>query len=296
MAAQVAAKKEKAAPKPKAPYAFRRVDAYDGGVGAFAARDLKRGEVILHEAPLVVATMATLERRVAALDDKARKRLFSLCDWRAERSKQPKTALGVFQANGYPCPTPSDADGAGVFLRFSRFNHSCKPNAHHAWRGGERWVFATHDISEGAELTTHYVDLFQVSEDRKAALRERFGFYCKCRGCAPTPQVRVAFSDARRAHMRQLDEQIYDKASRGRHEAAIRDVRERLIMLEEEELDSPAAVARACDDAAQAAAHANDRKTEKEWLARARRESELCEPPGSSELEELGRRLAKLGV
>lgn len=136
MAAQVAAKKDKAAPKPKAPYAFRRVDAYDGGVGTFAARDLKRGEVILHEAPLVVATMATLEKRVAALDDKARKRLFSLCDWRAERSKQPKTALGVFQANGYPCPAPGDADAAGVFLRFSRFNHSCKPNAHHAWRGG----------------------------------------------------------------------------------------------------------------------------------------------------------------
>ena len=69
-----------------------------------------------------------------------------------------------------------------------------------------------------------------------------------------------------------------------------------MIMLEEEELDSPAAVARACDDAAQAAAHANDKKTEKEWLERARAESKLCEPPESSELEELERRLAKLGV
>ena len=99
-----------------------------------------------------------------------------------------------------------------------------------------------------------------TSEDRKKVLKERFGFDCVCRGCEPTPKLRVAFSDARRAHMRQLDEQIYDKASRGKHEAAIRDVTERLIMLEEEELDSPAAVARACDDAAQAAAHANDNK------------------------------------
>merc|ERR1711903_221314 len=106
-----------------------------------------------------------------------------------------------------------------------------------------------------------------TSEDRKKALKERFGFDCVCRGCEPTPKLR----------------------------AAIRDVTERLIMLEEEELDSPAAVARACDDAAQAAAHANDKKTEKEWLERARAESKLCEPPESSELEELEKRLAKLG-
>ena len=148
--------------------------------------------------------------------------------------------------------------------------------------------------AKGTELTTHYVDLFMTSEDRKKALKERFGFDCVCRGCEPTPKLRVAFSDARRAHMRQLDEQIYDKASRGKHEAAIRDVTERLIMLEEEELDSPAAVARACDDAAQAAAHANDRKTEK-GLERARAES-AARAAESSELEELERRLAKLGA
>ena len=98
--------------------------------------------------PLVTATMATLEQRVAALDEKTRKRLFSLCDWRAERAKTPKTALGVFQANGYPCPTAREPDAAGVFLKFSRFNHSCKPNAHHAWRKGERWIFATHDVAK----------------------------------------------------------------------------------------------------------------------------------------------------
>ena len=69
-----------------------------------------------------------------------------------------------------------------------------------------------------------------------------------------------------------------------------------LRYMTEEELVSPAAVARACDDAAQAAAHANDRKTEKEWLERARTESRLCEPPESSELEDLEKRLAKLGV
>ena len=68
MAAQVDAKDA------KPPYAFKRVDAYDGGIGAFATRDLKRGEVILHEAPLVVATMSTLETRVAALDEKTRKK------------------------------------------------------------------------------------------------------------------------------------------------------------------------------------------------------------------------------
>ena len=105
MAAQLDAKDA------KPPYAFKRVDAYDGGIGAFATRDLKRGEVILHEPPLRPRpTMATLEQRVAALDEKTRKRLFSLCDWRA-KDKQPKTALGVFQANGYPRPTARTGRG-----------------------------------------------------------------------------------------------------------------------------------------------------------------------------------------
>ena len=107
---------------------------YEGGIGAFATRDIDKGELLLREPPIVTATLDTLEAAVAGLDEARRKKLFSLCDWRAERDGTEKTALGVFQANGYPAPTKLHPENAGLFLEFSRFNHACKPNVHHARR------------------------------------------------------------------------------------------------------------------------------------------------------------------
>ena len=78
--------------------------------------------------------------------------------------------------------------------------------------------------------------------------------------------------------MRQFDEQIYDKASRGKHEAAIRDVTERLIMLEEEELDSPAAVRARGGDAAQAAPTRTIKNGEGAGRAGARRVGSASRP------------------
>ena len=85
MAAQLEAKSEKC-------YRFQRVDAYDGGIGAFATRDIKQGELILREKPICTTTLASLDRVEASLDATARKRLFSLCDWRA-------TAAGRFKSS-----------------------------------------------------------------------------------------------------------------------------------------------------------------------------------------------------
>ena len=153
MAAQLEAKSEKC-------YRFQRVDAYDGGIGAFATRDIKQGELILREKPICTTTLASLDRVEASLDATARKRLFSLCDWRATAAGAPKTALGVFQANGYPAPAAAGGDEAGVFLDFSRFNHSCRPNVSHTWHAfAEKCVFAARDVAAGEELSNNYVEL-----------------------------------------------------------------------------------------------------------------------------------------
>ena len=149
-------------------------------------------------------------------------------------------------------------------------------------------------MKKGAELTTHYVPLEELREDRRKELKERFGFDCECACC--DSGVRVPFSDARRVHLKHLDGVIYDKASRGKHKAAILDVEERLRLLMDEMLDSPAAVARSCNDAAQAAAHAGDAKAQRTWLERCREASRLCELPGSAELDDLEGRLARLKV
>ena len=287
MASQVAA----AAP-PKA-YKFARVTAYDGGIGAFATRDLKRGEVLLREAPIVQTTMERLEADVAALDDRRRKQLFSLCDWRATAAGAPKTALGVFQANGYPAPFAGGGDGAAVFLAFSRFNHGCAPNVHHAWDPArrEKVVFAARDVPRGAELLTNYVDPCAARADRRAALEARFGFACACAVCGladPAP------SDARRTALADLDASIFAATRRGRYADALRDAESRVALLRDEGLDSPANLVRTCHDAYQAATHGGMPDAARAWLAKVVAHSRDCEPPESAELARLTARLAAL--
>lgn len=282
-----------AVPEKKA-YKFSRVTAYDGGIGAYATRPIKRGEVILREPPILRTTMEALERDAAGLDDTSRKRLFSLCDWRAEREKRAKTALGIFRANGYPAPRADGSEGAGVFLAFSRFNHSCGPNVHHAWYPGadEKVVYAARDVEAGEELLTNYVDLFAPRAERRAALAERFGFDCACPRCGLRDP---SASDARRRRLSALDESVFEHTRRGRYAEALRDAEARIAALTEEGLDSPANLVRTCHDAYQASAHSGaSPEATRKWLRRVLDHSRQCEPPGSDELARLTAELAKL--
>ena len=116
-----------------------------------------------------------------------------------------------------------------------------------------------------------------------------------CQGCEPTPKLELPSRTRAARTCGQLDEQIYDKASRGKHEAAIRDVTERLIMLEEEELDSPAAVARVRPDARRRPPPTQSIKKRRRGgsSARARVEKPVAAESSSSRAR---KRLAKLGV
>ena len=273
-------------------YRFKRVEAYEGGIGAFATRFIAKGEVILREAPICTSTLETLDRVEAALSESARKQLYSLCDWRATATGSAKTALGVFQANGYPAPSRRGSDEAGVFLRFSRLNHSCAPNVSHKWYDfREKVVFASRDIEAGEELLNNYVELCAPGGERRKLLSERFGFDCRCVACAAADE---APSDARRAKLAALDESVFKLCRRGRYDQAARDAETRLALLAEEGLDAPAALVRTCHDAYQAMDHAGDVDGARLWLQRVLDNSLLCEPPESPELEELRGRLARL--
>ena len=285
MAAQLEAKSEKC-------YRFQRVDAYDGGIGAFATRDIKQGELILREKPICTTTLASLDRVEASLDATARKRLFSLCDWRATAAGAPKTALGVFQANGYPAPAAAGGDEAGVFLHFSRFNHSCRPNVSHTWHAfAEKCVFAARDVAAGEELSNNYVELCEPGAARRATLADRFGFACACVACTAPDE---AASDARRTQLAALDDECYQLCRRGRHAKAVKVAERRLALLAEEGLDAPAALLRTCHDAYQAMDHAGDVEGAALWLRRVLAHSRKVEPPDSPELARLEAQLAKL--
>jgi hypothetical protein len=76
--------------------------------------------------------------------------------------------------------------GASVFPLCALFNHSCFANAR--WRplgtGGAVAIRALRAIAPSEEISISYVSLSTVGPARLTALRETFGFLCRCERCA----------------------------------------------------------------------------------------------------------------
>ena len=133
------------------------------------------------------------------------------------------------QANDYQfqelsCPEPVSAkkrfdvnnfemgkNQRGVFLKASRFNHSCRPNAYFAWNGTSRrlTIHAILDIPANTEIFLNYLpqDYLKTVAQRRQALRQRYGFTCTCVACEPNATF-GALSRERRRNMRTLDHNI----------------------------------------------------------------------------------------
>ncbi len=109
------------------------------GKGLFAARDLRMGEVVMRESPLIVMPDAVfqledmdrleswLDKRVNALSSSDRAAFSALSDCRSppdEDGEVEKTSLGIFFTNDMTF----DGDAA-LFVHMARANHSCAPNA-----------------------------------------------------------------------------------------------------------------------------------------------------------------------
>jgi SET and MYND domain-containing protein len=76
--------------------------------------------------------------------------------------------------------------GFAVFPAASYFNHSCRPNLIKS-RRGRAWTFRTNcDIADGVELCITYLGGAEEELDvwqRRARLRETWGFDCQCQKC-----------------------------------------------------------------------------------------------------------------
>lgn len=81
----------------------------------------------------------------------------------------------------------SEFFGYGVWPSASYFNHSCRPNVGRR-RVGRRWVFeARGDVGEGQELYISYLngeEEMLTAEERRARLRDTWGFECRCQRCS----------------------------------------------------------------------------------------------------------------
>lgn len=74
----------------------------------------------------------------------------------------------------------------GIFPQISMFNHSCEPNIRNTFNKNTLTVYAAKDIPVGGEIFNCYGPNFKLmcKDERKSALRQQYGFDCKCTRCA----------------------------------------------------------------------------------------------------------------
>ncbi|GJJ78569.1 hypothetical protein EMPS_10928 [Entomortierella parvispora] len=157
------------------------------GLGMFATRDIRRGECILAESPLVYGTPDFIEtqRAIDAMSPADKESYFALHNVHSDLP----AAIGIMKTNGLPLGV--DSVECAVYKHASRINHSCDPNVHHAWHSRPRkeYIHAIKDIAAGSEILTSYTVEFKVREERMTFLQQHFMFECQCRLCAtPSPE------------------------------------------------------------------------------------------------------------
>ncbi|KAF9361823.1 hypothetical protein BGX34_006870 [Mortierella sp. NVP85] len=165
-------------------------DTPTNGRGMFATRDIKRGECILAESPLVYVSkrsVASNMQAVEALSKKNKKYFYALHNSFA--GELPQDA-GIIRTNALPLG-PDSLEGA-----------VCAPNVTHTWNGRTKkeYIFAIKDIPEGNEILTAYVSPVMTRADRQRELLEDFRFTCRCEACD------VESSEEYDAAVRRIDE------------------------------------------------------------------------------------------
>ncbi|KAJ6466287.1 hypothetical protein C8R45DRAFT_1021183 [Mycena sanguinolenta] len=195
------------------------------GAAVFSTRDLKMGDLILCERPLLISargvptaenpnfteemflqhTMNYFEKCVSIAVDRMRPKdkaaFMALANSHTEDGSGP--CVGVIRTNGLGVdgllPEKSDLPSnmrmySATCKDISRLNHSCSPNtsAHFDKPSLSHRLYAVRDIPAGEELTFSYLDTENPTAERQKALKP-YGFVCTCSACTDPS------SDARRA-------------------------------------------------------------------------------------------------
>ncbi|KAJ6466295.1 hypothetical protein C8R45DRAFT_485048 [Mycena sanguinolenta] len=193
------------------------------GMGLFSTRDLKMGDLILCERPLLISprgvptdpnpnftdemfvqySMNMYEKCAAMAVDRMRPKdkaaFMALTNCHTEDGSGP--CVGIIRTNGLgiegllPSKTtlPSDIYSA-TCKDISRLNHSCSPNTDRVFDlpSLSFRLYAVRDIPAGEELTLSYVEVDVPTAERQKSLKP-YGFTCTCAACTDPS------SDARRA-------------------------------------------------------------------------------------------------
>ena len=187
------------------------------GVGVFALADVEPGERLLAERPLLEWRLAeftrlkqlgrhreAMEAAVRRLSAADRDAFYDLC----MTCPDENAAFGVWLSNAFP--TEDEPESAAVFRVASRFNHSCRCNAHYHYntRSHRMTVQALVRVAAGEEVKVGYTGgENDVRAARRADLQRDFGFECRCALCT-LDGAAFAESEARQRRIRQLSDAI----------------------------------------------------------------------------------------
>ena len=183
---------------------FKFVKTSKAGIATLANRRIKRGELVYEERPLINYVINSKESEDKYLKDLSslEKELFFSChDSAVERPGQLKSFSGILNTNLFQTGVNS-----GFFLKLTRINHACRPNAHYSWDSARHIMrlYAQDDIEEDQEIFISYTFFGTDTETRKKSLRDSFKFTCSCQLCSRTNKTEVELSDQRRSRIEEL--------------------------------------------------------------------------------------------
>ena len=175
------------------------------GYGMRAQRDLEEGATILREVPLAVLQASTLDsdpclreacegdpiraihhlasREFSSLPLQKQRRWMGLAD--AFSDGPDKTPGNIIRSNAF---ADGDSGNSYLYELLSRANHSCAPTMSKRFEGN--WHVATlrllRPVTRHEFLTISYLsqdELERPASERRALLRNRFNFFCRCTRC-----------------------------------------------------------------------------------------------------------------
>lgn len=211
--------------------------------GIFAIANIPEGTRILSESPILklprhstnyaTVTRPVVGSRLSGQNDNEQGYLKDLIN--AYHCRDGSRPLGNVQTN---CLYLDQAGTLiGIFVKASRLNHSCNPNAWYSWNDtiGQLNIHAVRNIRAGEEVTISYLTTVLEYSERQLVLRERFKFSCKCKLCLLPPEEREN-SDSRLRKLAAIGTAYADLIFAGRPDKALPILHTMLLLFDAEDI------------------------------------------------------------
>lgn len=177
------------------------------GLGVFALKDFKAGDLIFAEESLLPVapnnSWLTKEAAFALATPERQKQFMALhsqCNC-GKQDCQETEFMRRYDANSFETSMPVGTSNL-VFDVFSRINHACTPNSMHKFISEGKGALAriavikaAKPIKNGEELTIDYIGCCNglvPKQVRRNILLEKYKFFCRCKGCTGySPQDKI---------------------------------------------------------------------------------------------------------